>query len=255
MQKIGDFMEGELVRIEGLQSAQEHNGKLGRVLPMPAAEGTDAPERIAVQLVDGARPKLRVRPANLHRAYEPIPFREVCVGDSSKALTWVLEQSGPGSMACVHYARQSKTPFGAPQVFRGAFDYTLGKGCEAMDKATLAKATSEHTSLHIKISAVADALEIVLISELDEKSGDQTWYDIGLPREVWKVPLGMETRNKALDGSSDESKAFQETVATYFGNPGPGEERPSYLAFNQAMAVVVSGCRCPGGHKRAGKEL
>ncbi|KAG8461249.1 hypothetical protein KFE25_002438 [Diacronema lutheri] len=254
---------GHLVRIEGLQSAREHNGKLARVLSGALARSATevhshaaAPERVPVQLIDGARARLCVRPANLHRAYEPHPFELVCRGTAGDALARILDGFADGAVAYVHYVRQATTSFGAPTIFRGAFDFGRD-GCATMDATTIARATSDHTALHVKIAGVPDAVELVLVADRagDDTAGEQLWYDAGVPRELWRVPVDADARNAALDGREAQALAFQRGVSGHFGQPGVGDDHPSYAAFLQAMAVLVAGCSCPNGHERPGTAV
>lgn len=83
---------GDLLRIEGLQNATQHNGKLCCVLELPTDDDADA--RVVVRPMERGRgplpAELRVRAANLRRAYVPEPGAEIAKGGATSALAEVM---------------------------------------------------------------------------------------------------------------------------------------------------------------------
>lgn len=255
---------GELVRIEGLQNAREHNGRLGWVVAAPAAGGggeqPPADARAVVRLAGdrGADdpdhgPELRVRPANLRPAYYPKPWGEICEGSAEYALGKVLALFPDDATAVVHYFREDQSSEQLSRsrranLFTGSFDVLHSGECNTMPRATCEQATSKTCALHVKIMDVpGDSVELILVGQQEQGRRRRVWRDGGLPRELGRVPLRAARRTKAIESDTPAARAFQRLMFERFlGAPNKSEDDPAFYVFKGAveLAIGTRACSC-----------
>ncbi|KAG8460032.1 hypothetical protein KFE25_014177 [Diacronema lutheri] len=253
-------LPGALVRIEGLQTATQHNGRNAWVVG--AVDGTidgtnddataaSAPgdARVCVRLVgdggtaDVSGPTLRVRPANLRPAYVPEANALVCAGGSAQAaLAAVMARFPAGATAVVHYSRdeQSREELRRThqaRLFRGNFDFADGR-CSTLPRAQFKQATSKCCALHVRVCDVPnDGVELILFARPAATDAARQWRDGGLPRELWRLPCNVSARKRALDTLSEGGgTGIIALLADFLAH---GRDEPTTFTFREALNFAL----------------